>query len=103
MGRRQLGEEIGREAVEDDVAEVEDAGPADRDVQAHGEQDVEQRVGVDPDHIPARAELGNRARDSYERSEQDDARRPVLKAEQTAGACGALARAAHPLVDADLR
>ena len=103
VGRRQLGEEIGREAVEDDVAEVEDAGPADRDVQAHGEQDVEQRVGVDADHIPARAELGNRARDSYERSEQDDARRPVRQAEQTAGACGALARAAHPLVDADLR
>ena len=40
-------EGIGAEGIEGDVAEVEQARPADRDVEAEREQDVEERV--DPD------------------------------------------------------
>ena len=42
--RGELGEQVRGEAVEGDVAEVEQAGPADRDVEPEREEDVEHRV-----------------------------------------------------------
>ena len=62
-GKRQAGPEaeteglreqrvgVGADRVEGDVAEVEQAGEADHDVQAPAEHDVDQHGGGDVDHI----------------------------------------------------
>ena len=50
-GLREQGVGIGADGVEGDVAEIEQAGEADDDVQAPAEHDVDQHGGGDVDHV----------------------------------------------------
>ena len=50
-GLRQQRVGVGADGVEGDVAEVEQAGEADHDVQAPAEHDVDQHGGRDVDHV----------------------------------------------------
>ena len=99
--------EVRAEAEEGDVAEVEEAGEADDDVQAEGEQRVDEREEAVPEDVP----LGREVREGGRRDHEDeDARRgrktlpPPL--DRTAEAGVPLAPALDlrdPLVDADPR
>ena len=62
-GRGEQREAVGAEAVEGDVAEVEQAGPADRDVEADGEQGEQQHVDADLELEVVEAELGHEQAD----------------------------------------
>ena len=104
---RELGEEVGGEAVEGDVAQVEEPGPADGDVKTDREQDVEHGVGGDAEEVLVGRQHGDQRDEQDEAGEQDDLRRPLQPAasaaDQPARADGALARTRDPLVGADLR
>ncbi len=90
------------EAVERDVAEVEQAGIADDDVQAEGEQHVEQRVEADADDVAVarqrRQKRGRDAEDEIERRPRD-----ALELRHEPVPLDAALVGRDPLVDADLR
>ena len=96
---------VGAEAVEGDVAEVEQAGVAHDDVEAERQQAEEDGVDRDADDV---VRVGH---ERHERGQADDDRQarprrhPVERADERCRPAGpqrrALALASHPLVDAD--
>src|SRR5207248_4901231 len=104
------GEEAVRvraEAVEGDVAEVEEAGEADDDVQPEAEQDVQEREHAEPrERVAAGEDREERRRHDEDREAAE--RREALpdREDEPAEPGGALAPTlglSHPLVDADAR
>jgi hypothetical protein len=98
-------EAVGAEAVEGDVAEVEQPGPADRDVQPEREQHEEERVDRDL-HQVARVDEEGQERDRQGQEPELDVRRdPVEPRPQLRLPARLLAPgdAVDPLVDADAR
>ena len=107
MRGRKLGEEVRGKAVERDVPEVEDACPAHRDVQAHGQEDVEHRVGRHPQHVLVGRDHRYEGDDGDEAREQHPLRNTCelpLRVPRDGRRSGKPALSPRdPFVDADLR
>ena len=107
LRRREQRVEVGAEAVERDEAEVEQARPADDDVQSERQQREEDGVDRDADHVLRARDEGEERRDADRGHEQDPPRAAARRAHRAARAgrraAGALLGAGDPLVGADLR
>ncbi len=98
---------VGAEAVERDVAEIEEPRVPDRDVEAERKQHVQQRVEADADVVAVARHHRNERRDDPE-AEVERGRRDALElalddAEDPRAARPPLLVRGDPLVDADAR
>ena len=96
LARVEPGVDVRAEAVERDVAEVEQPAPADHDVQAEREQHVEQRVERDPADVAAR----EHERDQRDERDEQAPPEPPGQAHEGVGAWAEEALALPPLLGA---
>jgi hypothetical protein len=106
LGRGEHRVPVGAEAVEGDVAEVEQAGPADGDVEPQREQHVEERVEADAEDVAVARKERKRRRREHEQGEPGRLGQlgdPTLERPERAAAVGPPGDPRHPLVAADPR
>ena len=98
---------VGADPVERDEAQVEQATPADDDVEPEREQHVDGDVECDPPDVTVVGDDGNEARRGHEQRQPGpprDSAQPVLDRAEGAAALGAIvAVPGDPLVAADGR
>ena len=102
LRRREHRERVGADPVEGDIAEVEEPGEADDDVQPQREQHVEQGVEADADDVLVRRHGRQQSGDDGEGREERRLRDAVELTLKARAFCPAFGRR-DPFVDADPR